>query len=70
MERHLVASSELHSVGYDDANHLLEVQFRTGGVYHYFGVPREAYNALITAVSMGRYFNTQIKPAYPCERVE
>jgi hypothetical protein len=70
MDRQLVISSELHSVGYDDANRLLEVEFRTGGVYHYFGVPRQAYDALMTAASKGRFFNTQIKPAYPCMRVE
>jgi KTSC domain len=70
MQRQLVISSELHSVGYDDANNVLEVEFRTGGVYQYFGVPRESYVALMAAMSKGRFFNTQIKPAYRCMRTE
>jgi len=70
MQRQLVISSELHSVGYDDANNVLEVEFRTGGVYQYFGVPRESYVALMAAMSKGRFFSTQIKPAYRCMRTE
>lgn len=70
MDRQLVVSSELRSAGYDDANNVLEVEFRTGGVYQYFGVPRESYDHLMTAISKGRFFNTAIKPNYPCMRVE
>lgn len=70
MDRQRVISSELDSVGYDDANNVLEVEFRTGGVYQYFGVPRELYVALVTASSKGRFFNSEIKPDYPCVRIE
>src|SRR5436190_19449756 len=69
MDRQLVISSELHSGGYDDADNLLEVEFRTGGVYQYFGVPRESYDALMAAESKGRFFNSVIKPRYPYARV-
>ena len=51
-------------------NNVLEVEFRTGGVYQYFGVPRESYVALMAAMSKGRFFSTQIKPAYRCMRTE
>jgi hypothetical protein len=70
MERKLVMSSELHSIGYDPAEQVLEVEFRTGGIYRYLGVPRASYNALMAAMSKGRFFNTQIKSSYPCTQVE
>lgn len=70
MIRQLVVSSELHSVGYDERENLLEVAFRTGGIYCYFGVPANVYAALIAAPSKGQFFNTRIKPAYRCVRVE
>jgi hypothetical protein len=70
MERQIVISSELHSVRYDDATNVLEVEFRTGGVYQYFGVPRELYDALMAAESKGRFFNAIIKPRYRYARIE
>jgi hypothetical protein len=69
MERQLVISSELHSVGYDDASNVLEVQFQTGGVYRYFGVPPNVHAALLAAESKGRFFNTVIKPRYQYQRI-
>jgi len=70
MFRQRVISRELQSVGYDERNNVLEAEFRTGGVYRYFGVPRNVYAALIAAPSKGRFFNTQIKPTYRCTRIE
>jgi hypothetical protein len=70
MQRKLVMSSELHSIGYDPAGQILEVEFRTGGIYRYLGVPQGSYDALMAATSKGRFFNTQIKPSYPCTQAE
>lgn len=69
MERQPVISSELHSVGYDDVSNVLEVQFRTGGIYRYFGVPPDVHAALLTAESKGRFFNSVIKPRYQYLRI-
>ena len=46
MQRIRVESSELASVGYDEASHVLEVEFVAGGTYRYGGVPLEVYDAL------------------------
>jgi len=70
MKREIVVSSELHSVGYDDSDNVLEVAFRTGGVYRYFGVPRTLFVSLINAPSKGQFFNKQIKPAFFCLRIK
>lgn len=70
MIREAVTSSELRSIGYVDNTHTLEVEFRRGGVYQYFGVSPEAYRELIAAPSIGRFFNSQIKDSHLYRRVE
>ena len=63
-------STNLVSVGYDDATSMLEAEFQKSGVYQYYGVPREVYDQLMAAPSKGAYFNTVIKKGgYACARV-
>jgi hypothetical protein len=61
VERAPVSSRQLASIGYDDASSTLEVEFRKGGVYQYFGVSAEIYRQLIAAQSIGMYFNDVIR---------
>ena len=61
MERAPVNSTELASVGYDEATSVLEVEFRKSGTYQYFGVPVQVYEQLMTASSKGSYFNQVVK---------
>ena len=49
MQRKALRSSSIHSVGYDPATQVLEIEFRSGGIYQYFGVPAEVYQALMKA---------------------
>ena len=65
MERQPVTSSNLAEVGYDPELETLEVQFRPGGVYQYFNVPAFMYERLMSADSLGRFFNAEIKGHYP-----
>jgi hypothetical protein len=67
MERTPVDSSVIASVGFDDAGHVLEVEFRSGRVYRYFVVPRAVYEAFMRADSPGDYFNREIKPTFRAE---
>lgn len=61
MERRLVTSSVLRSVGYDSATRTLEVEFlRDGDVYHYFPVPESLYRSLMSASSVGLFFDENI----------
>ncbi|MBA7552008.1 hypothetical protein ES705_44559 [subsurface metagenome] len=70
MERLAVVSSNIESIGYDAANEVLEVEFRGGAVYQYSGVPKDVYNELMEAESVGRYLSSHIKGIYTCERIE
>lgn len=65
MERQPVTSGNLAEVGYDPELETLEVQFRHGGVYQYFNVPPFMNERLMTADSLGRFFNAEIKGHYP-----
>jgi hypothetical protein len=69
MEREPVSSSNLTSVGYDAESETLEVEFKNTGVYQYFNVPPFMHERLMSADSVGKFFNAEIKNAYPCSRV-
>ena len=70
MLRRPLTSSTLISAGYDDHKKILELQFISGEIYHYFGVPPEIYVGLINASSHGQYFNIYIRDAgYEFEKV-
>ncbi|MDP2711979.1 MAG: KTSC domain-containing protein [Solirubrobacteraceae bacterium] len=64
MKRIAVSSSTLARAGYDDAGRILELEFTSGALYRYFDVPREVYDALLRADSLGRYFNREIRDRY------
>lgn len=70
MVRTSVASSNLASVGYDTQRQILEVGFRDGAVYQYFGVPQSVYAGLMAASSHGSYFDAFVKKmGYRYQRV-
>ena len=64
MKRTTVSSSNLASVGYDEENQILEIEFKHGGVYQYFDVPQSEYDALMNASSHGSYFSNNIRNDY------
>ncbi len=61
MKRHPVTSSVIASVGYDPSTRMMEVEFKTGRVYQYFMVPANIHGRLMSARSIGHYFNTEIR---------
>jgi len=72
MKRIPVDSSDLKSVGYDEAKKLLEVEFlRKESVYQYSRVPKRVYEELMKAVSKGSYFSEHIRDAqeYSCSQI-
>jgi hypothetical protein len=64
VKRQPVKSSVITSLGYDDAERILEVEFHTGRIYRYFLVPRTTFDLLLAADSIGNYFNRAIRPRY------
>jgi hypothetical protein len=69
MRRRLVNSSSLRSLGYDPRSQTLEIEFHSGSVYQYFGVPRTVLEEMLAQPSLGTYFNAEIRDVYQCARV-
>lgn len=61
IHRKPVNSSNLESIGYDATYQLLEIEFNSGSVYQYYGVPESIYQGLMSASSHGQYFDREIK---------
>ena len=70
MKRQSVESSNIRSVGYDEFLLVLEIEFKSGAVYRYYGVPAEVHDELINAESVGKYFNANVKSKYNFLKVE
>jgi len=64
-----VRSSNLVSVGHDPDRQVLEIEFRGGRVYVYYGVPVPVHAGLMGARSHGRYFHARIRGRYRYQRV-
>ena len=64
MQRVPVKSTSIKSIGYDEKEKILEIEFHTNFVYQYFDVPVEVYEALVKAESKGKYYNINIKNKY------
>jgi hypothetical protein len=57
-------SSNLKRCAYDIETETLQIQFQSGKVYSYQGVPASVYHGLLEAPSAGQYFNNNIKGVY------
>ena len=70
MLRHAVVSTSVAGVGYDATSRTLELEFRSGAVYHYLDVPYTVAQALCRSSSVGAYFSRHIRNVYDYQRVE
>lgn len=66
--RVMVDSSVIKSVLYQE--NTLEVEFKSGRVYRYSDVSPETYASLVSADSVGRYFNAYIRNAHPVIEID
>ena len=62
-----VKSSNIQRLGYD--NRGLFVQFTGGGIYHYPEAPREVFNDLVGAESVGKTFGAKVRGVFPHKQV-
>ena len=69
MQKQLVASSNVRSIGYDLMSEILEVEFLNGSTYQYYGVPRVLYDEIMRATSKGIFLNMYIKNRYAYSRI-
>ncbi len=56
-----VDSSAITEVSYDKETQILRIQFARGAEYDYPAVPEQEFRNLVSAPSVGKYFNTNIK---------
>lgn len=68
MQRENVSSSNIISVGYDEATQTLEVEFQSGSFYQYYNVSQNIYDELMKAPSKGQFLSYQIKNVFPYSR--
>ena len=59
-----VQSSNVKSVGYDEDNGNVHIEFASGERYAYMGVPKKVYEDLLIAKSIGAYINRHLKKSY------
>jgi hypothetical protein len=67
-----VQSTDIAAAGYDPQTGELQVQFQTGRIYSYVGVPPEVYQGFLIAPSKGSYFAQVFRrnpPIYPATRL-
>ena len=68
MEWWPVESSNIKAIGYEDFTTTLGVEFASGMVYHYDGVPHDVFRRYVTAPSAGKFHHAHIKDQYPYRR--
>lgn len=68
MTRTPVASSSIASIGHEGDT--LEIEFTNGRIYRHAGVPREQFEALRNAESIGTHYNAAIRGRFEHALVE
>lgn len=63
MNRAPVASTDIASIGYDADTTVLEVEFLSGAIYQYQGVPEDLHQGLMNSGSKGGFLAQYIKAA-------
>lgn len=70
MERIRIKSGTLRSIGYDESEQILEIEFHHGGIYRYFGVSKKVYDGLVRSESSYvQYHDRYIKNRYRHEKI-
>ena len=70
MDRKNVGSSSIRSVGFDERNRVLEVEFNDGRINQYSGVSAEIHRRLIGAPSIVSYFRDNVEGSFTAKRVK
>jgi hypothetical protein len=69
VEKQPVKSRILRSVGYDEKTKILEIEFQSGLVYQYAGVPAKVYNDLMRSGEIGKYFTDKVRTQFQTKQV-
>jgi hypothetical protein len=69
VERLPVKSRILRSVGYDESTKTLEIEFTSGLVYQYSGVPLKVFTDLMHSGEIGKYYSEKVRPKFQTKQV-
>lgn len=70
ISRQVIDSSAIVTAGFCPQHHFLDLEFRRDRkVYRYFGVPTELWQEMLTAESIGQFFQARIRDAFRCARL-
>ena len=64
MERLMVVSDVIYSIGYNAKKSDLEVVMKDGSAYLYLGVPANIYLEMMNSTTLDAYFEKKIKMQY------
>ena len=67
--RQPVISSNIYAIGYDVAQQLLEVEFKSGDIYAYETVPLHVFAQFETASSKGSFYSQHIQGRYNSQKL-
>lgn len=65
MERVRFSSTSVASAGYDPVTRVLEIEFASGRIYQFDGVPQGVFDWLLRTQSKGSYVSRMINDRYP-----
>lgn len=69
MDRRLIPSSNIKSVGYDRFSGDMEVEYMSGRIYTYRIVPQIVHDGLVTAQSPGSFMKTWVEGRFPSKEL-
>lgn len=61
VEQVKLKSSNLDSVAYSEDTKIMQVVFKSGGIYMYYDIPPKTFDGLLMASSKGTFFHKNIK---------
>lgn len=64
-----VESSNIVKIGYSKEDEKLRVEFKSGMVYDYFGVPECVHQSLMASDSKGKFFARFIRNNYKTKEI-
>ncbi len=64
MNRIIIESSMIRSIGHDADNSTLEIEFNSGAIWQYFDFPESIWYEFEGADSQGKFFHREIKNQY------
>lgn len=68
IQHHVTRSTMITEIEYDAEKQLLWLAFGKGGKYEYKDVPKDVYEGLLGAESIGKYFLANVKGHFETEK--